>query len=373
MRPRDLLLRASAFVLIAGATIALIGNPTVAGELPPPPTSETPATTPEAHGDAPGAAIAEAGTARPSDAAVADPVFHPSEGRDTTGWTSGMILGDIPLTPSVIDKIQTISIVVDELKNLRAGGTPPFRKVVPVTLGIGTPTFEVRDVPFSDYGYVVRVHSPGLNGGQCTVEISKDHPFADDVKLPISPGSPFSILLRDQDRAPLGSVEVRMIPHAEPHGRPVQIGTADNYGSVVFENVLAGDYHVHVGTQAQPLAQPSLVNVQPGTYIQRGSAVLPQGHTIVIPRGAPMTAIVSQVGGWPVLGARVQIRATDRRQVLEMEGETDSLGKVQFPNLLPGNWEIEISKVDYDRRLGQFTVKADEAVPDQRFELTRIR
>jgi hypothetical protein len=46
---------------------------------------------------------------------------------------------------------------------------------------------------------------------------------------------------------------------------------------------------------------------------------------------------------------------------------------VQFPNLLPGNWEIEISKVDFDRRLGQFTVKADEPVAEQRFELTRIR
>ena len=112
---------------------------------------------------------------------------------------------------------------------------------------------------------------------------------------------------------------------------------------------------------------------RPMVFMKNPASVCRHGDTIVIPRGAPMTAIISQVGGWPILGARVQIRATDRRQALEMEGETDSLGKVQFPNLLPGNWEIEISKVDYDRRLGQFTVKADEPVADQRFELTRIR
>jgi len=372
MRPRDFLLRASVLTLLAAAAITLLGDPTVAGELPPPSGPETAPFEVESHGDAPGA-IAEAGTVRPSEAAIADPVFRKSEGRDTTGWTSGVIIGDIPLTPSVIEHIQTISVVVDELKNVRVGGTPPFRKVVPVILGAGTPTFEVRDIPFSDYGYVVRVHSPGLNGGQATVEISQGHPFVDDVKLPITPGSPFSILLRDQDRAPLRAVEVRMVPHMEPHGRPTFLGNADNFGSVVFENVLAGEYHVHLGSQAQPLMEPTLVNVQPGTYMQKGSVVLPQGTTIAVPRGAPMTAQVTQLGGWAIAGALVQIRATDRGRRVEMEGETDSLGKVTFPNLLPGQWEIEVCKADYERRLGQFEVKPDASVADQKFELVRIR
>ncbi len=373
MRPSDLWIRASALVLLAVGAFAVLGNPTTAGELSPPPAAELPFTVDEPHGDAPGTAGSEGATARPSEAATAEPTFRKSEGRDTTGWTSGVIVGDIPLTPSVLDQIQTIAVVVDELKNVLAGGTPPWRKVVPVALGIGTPTFEVRDIPFSDYGYVVRVHSPGLNGGQCTVQITQERPFADDVKLPITPGSPFSILLRDQDRAPVCATEIRMVPHQEPHGRTMLHGTSDNYGSVVFENVLEGEYHVHVGPQAMPLMEPTVVHVQPGSFLRQGSVVLPQGTTIVVPRGSQVTAIVTQVGGWPIAGALVQLRATGRRQVNEMETETDSLGKATFPNLLPGNWEIEISKPDYQRRLGQFEVKPDAQAAEQRFEIIRIR
>lgn len=373
MRPSDLLIRVSALVLLAVGAFAVLGDPTTAGEMSLPPAAELPFPVDEPHGDAPGAVSAEGGPARPSEAAVAEPVFHKSEGRDTTGWTSGMIVGDIPLTPSVLARIQSISVVVDELKNVQAGGTPPWRKVVPVTLGVGTPTFEVRDVPFSDYGYVVRAHSPGLNGGQFTVNITKEHPYADDVKLPITPGSPFSILLRDQDRAPVASTEIRMVPHQEPHGRPTFHGTSDNYGSVVFENVLEGEYRVHVGPQAMPLTEPSVVHVQPGSFLRQGSVVLPQGTTILVPRGSPVTAVVTQVGGWPVAGALVQLRATDRRLATEMESETDSMGKATFPSLLPGNWEIEISKPDFQRRLSQFEVKADAQAAEQRFEIVRIR
>jgi hypothetical protein len=373
MRISDVWIRASVLVLLAVGALVALGTTSTAGEISPPGAAELPFPVDEPHGDEPGTTQAEGDVARPSEAAVAEPVFHKSEGRDTTGWTSGVIVGDIPLTTSVLDKIQTISVVVDELKNVRVGGTPPWRKVVPVTLGIGTPTFEVRDVPFSDYGYVVRVHSPGLNGGQCTVNITQEHPFADDVALPITPGSPFSILLRDQDRAPIGATEIRMVPHLEPHGRSTLHGTSDNYGSVVFEDVLEGEYHVHLGPQAMPLMEPTVVHVQPGSFLRQGSTVLPQGTTILVPRGSPITAIVSQVGGWPVAGALVQLRKTDRRQATELEGETDHLGKVTFPNLLPGNWEIEISKPDFQRRLSQFEVKADAQPSEQRFEIVRLR
>lgn len=373
MRPRDYLLSAGAFAMLAIAAIAWLGDPTVAGELPPP-GDDIPfviADEARSHGDAPGAAIADGGPVHPSEVATADPVFR--RGRDTTGWTSGVIKGDIPLTPTVVHQIESISVVVDELKNIRASDTPPFRKVVPVILGQGTPTFEVRDVPFSDYGYVVRVHSPGLNGGQSTVSITREQPYVDDVKLPITPGTPFSILLRDQHRTPVFATEVRLVPFSDPHGRPTFFGTSDNYGSVVFENVLAGPYRAHIGSQAQPLMEPVEIQVQPGSYTQKGSTILPQGTTISVPRGQPMQAKVMQAGSWALPGALVKVRATDRRQHFELEGETDVRGLVSFANLLPGQWEIEVSMPDFERRLRQFQVKADEAVPDQTFEMVRIR
>lgn len=371
MRSRDSLLFGGAFVLLAIASFALFGDPTVAGDLDP---SELPlaAVTPEvpSHGDEPGTAAG--GAVRPSDVAVADPVFQPSRGRNTTDWTSGVIAGDIPLTPSVVDKLQTIAVVVDELKNPEAAATPPFRKVVAVKLGVGTPTFEVDGIPFSDYGYVVRVHAPGLNGGQATVSITKDNPYVDDVKLPITPGSPFSVLLRDQDRGVLANVELRLVPHLDPPGRPTQFATSDNYGSAVFENVLAGEYRLHVGSQTMPLMQPTAVHVQPGAYQRQGSVVLPQGTTVIVPRGMPVVATVMQPGGWALPGALVQARSTDRRHVHELEGRSDVRGQVKFENLLPGQWEIEVSLSGFERRLVQFTVEEGKEVPEQRFEMARL-
>lgn len=371
MRPRELLLFGGAFALLAIASIGLLGDPTIAGDIAPPdlPIAAVVSDVPS-HGDEPGPA--QGGAVRPSEAAVADPVFRRSEGRDTTGWTSGVIAGDIPLTPSVVDQIQTISVVVDELKNVTAASTPPFRKVVPVKLRSGTPTFEVDGIPFSDYGYVVRVHSPGLNGGQATVSITQDHPFVDDVKLPITPGSPFSVLLRDQDRAPLGNVELQLVPYLDPPGRPTRFATTDNFGSAVFENVLAGEYRLHVGPQAMPLMQPVAVNVQPGVYQRQGSVVLPQGTTVVVPRGMPVIATVLQPGGWALPGALVQARSTDRRTLHELEGRTDARGQVKFENLLPGQWEIEVSMPGFERRLAQFMVEDGKEVPEQRFDMARL-
>ncbi|MGE3171874.1 MAG: carboxypeptidase regulatory-like domain-containing protein [Planctomycetota bacterium] len=374
MRPRDYVLTAGALVLLASAAIVLLGQQTNAGELRPPddPVVVDPPA-PPAHGDAPGGhQVATGGPVRPSEVAVADPVFSRSDRVDTTGWTSGVIAGDIPLNPAVVRNIESISVVVDELRNVRAGDKPPFRRTVAVPLGIGTPTFRITDVPFSDYGYVVRAHSPGLNGGQATVTITEDTPYVDDVKLSITPGTPFSLLLRDQDRAPITYTEVTMVPFREPVGRPTFRGTTDNYGSVVFESVLAGDYRVHIGPQGQPMMEPPLVNVQPGAYQRRGSLVLPQGQTIEVPRGVPVTTVVTQPGGWPLQGARVQLRATDRRRLLELEALTDVRGRVEFPNVLPGQWELLVTMQDFQRRQKQLTVEA-EAPEEQQFDLVRLR
>ncbi len=371
MRLRESLLGIGLLALVGAAGMALLGGPTAAGELPPPPSA---ATALEGPGDAsPGEPAAVAMTARPSEVALADGVFHPSTGRDTTGWTSGLILGDIPLTPQVVERIGTISVVVDELRNVQPGSPPPFRKVVPVKLGVGTPTFEVKDVPFSDYGYVVRVHAPGLNGGQATVSITKDHPVADDVALAITPGSPFSILLRDQDHAPLKFTELRVVPYREPHGRPTMLGETDNFGAAVFEDMLAGDYLVHVGPQASPLMEPALVTVQPGSYVQRGSVVLPQGTTILVPRGVPVHATVVQHGGYPMQDAIVTLRQTDRTRVVEMEVRTDVRGLATFPNVLPGQWELEVYKPDFERRLKQLRIAEGDEQGEVRFDMIRLR
>lgn len=370
MRPRPLLLTVGMFVLMASAAIAVLGDPTAAGELRPPVLAESP------HGDVPGdepPVAAAGGAVQPSQVAVAEPVFRPRERPDTAEWTSGVIAGDIPLSSAVLAQIQSIAVVVDELKNVRAGGETPWRKVVPVELGVGTPTFVVRDVPFSDYGYTVRVHSPGLNGGQATVAITKEQPYVDDVKLAITPGSPFSLRLRDQDFAPVQFVVVRLLPTGEPLGRPRLDGLTDNFGSVVFENALAGDYQVFVGPPGQPLMTPPVITVQPGSYLRQGTIVQPQGLALTVPRGVPVEVAVVDRSGYPVQGARVRLRTTDRPHPLEHVELTDVRGQVRCPAVLEGQWEIDVQLADHQTIQQQLLIKKGEPPPPQNFTLIRLR
>ncbi|GAB4151066.1 MAG: hypothetical protein Fur0037_19800 [Planctomycetota bacterium] len=371
MRPRDLIALLSALLLISSAGVLLLGGtPADAGMGPAPvrlpraePVEETP---------------------RPE---AAEAPFHPSvapaaaEGdfrRSTDeARTSGCILGDIVLSASALKRIQSITVLVQELRNpLDAQGNPtkPWQKAVPVELGEGTPTFSIQDVPFSDYGYIVRAYSPGLNGSQQTVAIDARHPREDGVQLTISPGVPFSIWLRDQDQLAVPDTRVLMVPFGDPAGRARKEGISDNFGSVVFEDVLAGDYRIYVGPPTQPLIPPVDVTVQiAGTSFSGGQAIS-QGRTLTIPRGVPLTVLVQDTNfGYGIHGATVKLTATDRVKLMTLEASTDPAGRAVFEHLLPGKWQIDIYMEDFQRRSGQVTIAAGEPPPEQHFTLARIR
>lgn len=373
MRARELVLFLGAGLLLAAAGVALFGNPSSAGELKPPsPTvdenRQPDHTEPEVGGPA---AIVEAPLARPSDVATVDPVHRKSDDVAPADATSGRIMGDIPLTASIVDKIQSISVYIDELKSLTIPGSSAIRKVVQVELGIGTPTFDIGGIPFSDYGYVVRVHSPGLNGGQRTLQLTKDHPLVDDIKLPITPGCPFSLVLRDQDMQYVGMTAVQMIPKGEPYGRTRFDGTTDNYGSVAFNDVLAGDYEVHIGPASAPLCPPQLVTVQPGLIMVQNGVVRPQGVVLSVPRGMPLKVVVIGFDGYPIQGCTVRVEAADRLVRFELEGETDWNGAAEFSHLQAGRWQVTVEKEGFERRDRFVTIKDGETPADLRIPMPR--
>lgn len=368
MRSRDLLLVCAAAFLASVVAIPLLGQPTQASELIAPPVPEP---TPE---PAPVVPVQAEVTAKPSEAGTAEGVFRKSEPVSTTGWTSGIIRGDIALTSSIMDQIQQLQVVVDEMRPPEStDGRRAFRYVQRVQMSAGTPSFEVRNVPFSAYGYVVSAYAPGLNGNQMTVEISEEHPLADEVRLAITPGAPFSLLLRDQDNGPLNMTEVRLVPTGAPLGRPVQSKSTDNFGSAVFENLLAGDYQVLVGPASAPLIEPQQIHVQSSGHMMKAGVPQPQGTTLVVPSGTPLAITVTDAYGNPLAGAAVRMQATDRRQLTMLEEMTDVRGQVRFSRVQAGTWQIDVSKTDYDRRFKQLTLDGREAPPEQRFELPRLR
>lgn len=376
MRLRDLSILLGTLCLLAGLGVAFLQQDSMAEELAPPDAAPSravdpgPERTPDA--STPTAAASHGG----SDSVVAADAVATKERVDTAGWTSGVVRGDIQLAVSVLDRIKTITIHVEEARNPveRPGTTlrQPYRRVEAVKLGAGTPTFEVTGIPFSEYPYVVTAHAPGLNGGRRTVTLDKDHPLVDDVVLAITAGAPFTVLLRDQEVAPYPALDVLLQPIGVPLGRPKKHGTSDNYGSVVFEDVLAGDYDIHVAQGGQPLVDPQRVTVQPGAHAM-SAKLQSQGHTVVIPRGTTLQLRVHDVRGYGLAEVTATATAADKVRLTTLEATSDFGGNITFPHLTPGTWQIDVLKTDFQRATCMVTIKAGEAPPLQEMQLIRLR
>lgn len=359
MRSREFLLCSAALALLAGAGFLVLGGEALADVDPPAGmVTTTPTTGP---GDQPasdlGAQPDVATGTLPAAAAVA--TAPPAARVDTHGWTKGVVKGDIQLAVSVLDRIQSITVEIVEARNpIAADGRVqlPTRLITPVARGRGTPTFEIHDVPFSEYPYVVSVRSPGLNGSRCTVTIDARTPLVDDLVLAITPGTPFTILVRDQDSAPFPGIDLAVQPVGEPAGRPAHKGTTDNFGSLVLEDVLAGDYELFASQAGLPLGSPKTLTVQPGGRTQ----VQGQSHTLTIERGVPVQVTVHDRAGYPYVDAKVTATATDRIKLTVRETVTNQVGIAAFSHLQPGTWQITVTKDRFHLWDKQVTVKPNQ-------------
>jgi hypothetical protein len=367
MRPRELILLGSACGLLALGGIAFFAQETQAEELQP---GAPAATSPAATADPAPQPTAPAAQENLAPAVASAPVtgsLAPNERRvDTSGWTKGTIKGDIQLAVSVLGRIETIRIVVEEARQALGPGKTfvrPYRQVVPVAITRGTPTFEVTDIPFSAYPYIVSVQSPGLNGNRRTLTIDSKTPFVDDVLLSITPGAPLSVLVRDQDNAPFTGLDVRVMAVGEPPERPSHQGTTDNFGSVVFDSVLAGDYQVFVNQNGQALADAQTITVQPGAPASR-SKVLGQSLPLTIPRGVGMRLLVHDRAGYGIADATVEAIMTDRVRLTPRQTTTNAGGVAEFSHLQAGQWHIRVTKDKHDMWDRQFTVKMGQDPPN---------
>lgn len=357
MRPRELFVLCGIVCIGLAAGTLLLGEETHAGiepegfeSAPAPLAAEAPPASPTP-GEALAVAAAPDAFATPA-VAVAEP-----QRVDTTGWTKGVIRGDIQLAVSVMDKLSTLTVVVEEARSSLGEGrfVRPVRLMMPVELGTGTPTFEVRDVPFSDYPYVVSVLAPGLNGSRHTLTIDKDHAFVDSVVLRVTPGAPLTLLVRDQDAVPYPDIDVRMLAVGDPPGRGNHAGKTNNFGSLLFECVLAGDYQVMYSRQGQPIAETQTITVQPGSR----TVVQGQSHAVTIPRGVPLQVEVHDRAGYTIADATVTATAKDRIRLTALELTTDGIGRCLYSHLQPGEWQITIEKAGFERRDLTLTVQPD--------------
>lgn len=335
-----------AFVWLGGDTFAATESPAAIGGSQPTADVDQPTT------DHSGPEVASAHVSAPAaNAAAATQESRP----DATPRTTGVVKGDITLATSVISRIRSIHVEIAEARNPTATNKrPPTRLIREVTMGRGTPTFEFDDVPFSDYPYTVRVWSPGLNGSMhtITVKATVQKGVVDNVRLEITPGTPLSVIVRDQDSAPYIGLDIVMLPIGEPGGRTSLKGTTDNQGSLVFDDVLAGDYQVLATQNNLPAIEPQTMTVNPG-----GRGLHSQSYPLTIERGVPVQVRVHDRLGYPYVDAKVVATATDRIRLTVKEATTDALGVASFAHLQPGTWQITVTQDKCHRWDQQITVK----------------
>lgn len=379
MRPRDLILLCSTLALGALAGLAFLSQETLATVRPPnapgPGSLERAA---EAVGQPAQASVAEGSAVRdgssPALAAEAT-VSRGDQRKDTAAWTKGVIRGDIQVAVSALEHLKTLTIVVEEQRSpIGPNGEVqrPVRIMVPAKQGLGTPTFEVTDVPFSDHPYVVSVYAEGLNGGRRTVTIDEHQKLVDDVVLTVSPGAPHTVFVRDQDSKPYLDVDVRLQPVGEPLGRPRQAGKTDGYGAAVFGNVLAGEYQLFVSQSGQLLCDVQAIRVLDVIYPQPNTPKA-QSTSIVVPRGVQVELSVHDVAGYGVAEANVKAVATDRVRHTEIPGTTDAQGRLVFPHLQPGTWHVHVEKDGFQRADLQINLSEGQEPQYRSVRLVRLR
>jgi hypothetical protein len=177
------------------------------------------------------------------------------------------------------------------------------------------------------------------------------------------------VLLRDQNQAPFTNLDVRLVPVGDPQGRPPRSMKSDNFGSAVFEDMLAGEYQLTVSDSGQVMIEEQSGMVQPGMHAgMRG-----QGHQVTVPRGVPVSMQISDVAGYGIEGVHVTATATDRVRLTVLETDSDIGGRAQFAHLSDGTWQIDVTKDGYERAHTLVRVVGGQLPEPLTFRLVRLR
>lgn len=291
--------------------------------------------------------------------------------------TTGVIDGRIALDTTIVKQLQTYAIeVVEEINEnaVREGSKPPFRKVQRFSYDqVGTPFFTIKDVPFSRYGYLVRLHVARLNGSHARVHITKDKPYG-EVQLGLTPGVVFSVLLRDQRQTPRPDLHVQMLPEGNPPDRPVYRGTSNNYGQVLFKDVVQGDYKIYVGRVNAPMNVPEKITVLPvnAVFSKAGSVkVSTQSAMVLVPSGVPVTVEVTDRYGYGVADADLEIHQIEVSRYFSYKGKTAANGRHEFEHLPVGKYQLSVHREGFGRRTQKLEIKEEDRTKLERVELHR--
>ncbi len=294
----------------------------------------------------------------------AKPLIDPASNR-------GMISGRIVVSTRVIGKISSYVIVVQEDLNTngRKESDPlPFfkKRTFPANFSAGIPYFDIEDIPFSRHPYRVSIVARGVNGSSATTYITAESPLGSDgdVELSLTPGSYYSIRLRDQRQVARPNLPVRMSPIGHSLvARETQIGKSDRNGHVLFENVVKGDYEIRVGPVTAPLAPPKKVQIYAAFASFSKGRPTTQGTVVLVPDGHNVTIEIISRWGYGVENAALKAWQLEVQRYYEFKGNTDPAGRLVFENVPFGIYQLSIQSPHNGMRDLKFKVEKGQDAP----------
>ena len=291
----------------------------------------------------------------------------------------GMISGRVSVNTSILDQLSRFTIVIQEEVNLNArdeDDPAPYSRseTYPAGATKGTPYFDIEDVPFSRYPYRVTVVAKGLNGSSDIVYLRPNSSLESrEAQLTLSPGTYYSITIRDQRQNPRSDLIIRMAPVGNSlTQRDSHFGTTDSTGHVLFENVLSGEYEIRVGPANALLAPPKKTMVTSVPFVLSGGQPQPQGTTVVVPDGHDVTIEVTSRWGYALENVELKLNEIDVQRYYEYKGTTDRAGRFVFKNIPYGRYHLSVTSEEHGRRdPPEFWVKEEDPPPTVQVRMSR--
>lgn len=276
----------------------------------------------------------------------------------------GTISGGIRVSTSLLKDLKAYKVIVEENVNTAARDpkqAAPYRqyRTFKVNWSKGTPFFDLSNIPFCDNTYRVTVAAEGMNGSSAYINLTSQHPNGKHgpLELALTPGTLFSVILRDQRQVPRCDMEVHLAPcGASLTTRQRHDGKTNNFGNVIFEGVERGEYTLTVGNSRAPAAPPETVMVYASAAAYSMGRPRVQGKTIVVPDGEHVTVEVWSRHGMPLEDANLRAWQLEVQRFYNFQGKTDQAGRFVFENVPYGKYQISVDCSNHGRRDHKFEV-----------------
>lgn len=234
----------------------------------------------------------------------------------------GRIRGSVD-TPTGVELPAQYTVVVEPSRTLIGHEHASARRVEVA----GSSEFQVPDLPLG--GYDVHCEAPGMNGRELAVllEQGSADPY---VMLVLSPAGRLDGEIVDAELVPLEDLVVTLEPLGRLAGK--REARTDAAGRYAFDAVLDGEYRLHYGKIASPIAPPRELEFRaPGFSFPR--LVIADLHTLVV-------RIVDS-RRQPVQGARVYGSGSKGGA---FDGSTDALGEYRARHLPTGRVRLHAER-----------------------------